>query len=140
LLARRALGESLAASAGYRLYVDSWQLLSHTLSAELSWMPGTQTRFLLGYRFYTQSGVYFYQPVYTQYRGSLGYTTRDREQSPMHDQRIGLEWLQTVALDDAGTRLRFHTSLGLLAFHYANFRGLGDVRALELTVAASLEY
>lgn len=140
VLARRALGESFAAAAGYRLYIDSWQLLSHTLSAELSWMPGSQTRFVLGYRFYTQSGVYFYQPVYMQYRGSLGFTTRDREQSPMHDQRIGLEWVQSVPLADASTRLRFHTSAGLLAFHYDDFRGLLDVRAVELTCALSLEY
>jgi hypothetical protein len=103
-------------------------------------MPSVSTRFMLGYRFYTQTGVYFYLPVYTQYQGRFGFTTRDREQSPMHDQRLGLEWLQTLALSSAGTLLRFHTSMGGLLFGYENFRGLSSVRALELTFALSFEH
>lgn len=140
LLARRALGESFALGASYRFYLDDWELHSHTLSADLSFMPSEQARFVLSYRFYTQSGVYFYLPVYTRYQGRTGYTTRDREQSPMHDQRVGLEWVQTLALESANTRLRMHTSVGGLLFDYDNFRGLGAVRAVELTLAVSLEH
>jgi hypothetical protein len=83
--------------------------------------------------------VSFYLPVYTLYQGRFGYTTRDREQSPMHDQRLGLEWIQILALPDDTTALRFHTSLGGLLFNYDNFIGLSSVRALELTFAVSLE-
>jgi hypothetical protein len=139
LLARRALSDTVAASLSYRFYLDDWQLRSHTLAAELSWMPYARTRLLLGYRFYTQTGVYFYLPVYTRNLGRAGYTTRDREQSPMHDQRLGVEWIQSLALYDAGGELRFHTSLAGLFFNYANFRGLDIVRAVELTLAISVE-
>jgi hypothetical protein len=140
LNARRALTETIAAGATYRLYLDSWDLRSHTLSAELSWTPAEQTRFVLGYRYYTQTGVNFYAPIYTRYQGSLGYTTRDREQSPMNDQRLGLEWIQLVPLDEATTKLRFHTSVGGVTYNYANFVGLQNVQALELTLALSLEH
>jgi uncharacterized protein (DUF2141 family) len=139
LLARRAISENIALGASYRFYLDDWQLHSHTLSADLSFMPSEQTRFVLSYRFYTQTGVYFYLPVYSRYLGSTGYTTRDREQSPMHDQRVGLEWMQTLLLDSSDTRLRMHASVGGLLFKYENFRGLDAVRALELTLAVSLE-
>lgn len=138
-LARRALTEGLAVGASYRFYLDDWQLRSHTLSAELSWMPSQQARFVLSYRFYTQTGVYFYLPVYTRYLGSTGFTTRDREQSPMRDHRVGLEWIQTLTLESGSTRVRLHGSVGGLLFNYDNFRGLDAVRALELTLAVSLE-
>jgi hypothetical protein len=137
LTARRALTDSMAAAASYRFYFDDWELRSHTVSAELSWMPWAQTRLVLGYRYYTQSAAYFYLPVYARYLGRSGYTTRDREQSPMHDQRLGLEWIQTLQLERA--LLRWHASLGALLFKYEAFRGLDTVRALELTLALSIE-
>jgi hypothetical protein len=140
LLARRALGDRFALGASYRFYLDDWQLHSHTLGAELSFMPSERARFVLNYRFYTQTGVYFYLPVYPSYQGRTGFTTRDREQSPMHDQRVGLEWLQTLLVENANTRLRMHASVGGLLFNYDNFKGLGPVRAVELTLAVSLEH
>jgi hypothetical protein len=140
LSARRAFGETLAAGATYRLYLDSWALQSHTLSAEVSFSPSEHTRFVLGYRFYIQSGVSFYAPVYTTFRAGLDYTTRDREQSPMRDQRVGLEWIQIMPLDESTTLLRLHTSVGGVAYNYANFVGLTSVQALELTLALSLEH
>ena len=138
LLARRALGERVSVGANYRFYFDDWQLRSHTLSAELSWMPTDQAELLLNYRVYLQTGVYFYSPVYPSYLGRSGYTTRDREQSPMRDHRLGVEWIQTLWMDSASARLRLHTSLGGVLFKYENFRGLDSVRALELTLALSL--
>lgn len=140
LLSRRALSETMAVAVSYRFYMDDWQLRSHTLSAELSWTPSEQTRLALGYRFYAQSGVFFYLPVYPSYLGGAAFTTRDREHSPMHDQRLGIEWIQTLPLDHTSTRLRVHTSVGGLLFNYENFRGLDSVQALELTLALSLEY
>lgn len=139
-LVRRALTDDLSIGLNYRFYLDSWQLSSHTVSAQLAWMLASHTQLALSYRFYTQTGVYFYQRVYTVGSAPDRYTTRDREQSPMQSQRLGLEWEQQFAIGHTGTRLVWFTSLGGVLYDYQSFVGLREVKALEFTFALRLEH
>jgi hypothetical protein len=136
LVARRALSDSLSAGLTYRFIVDDWGLTSHTASADLTWAFSDDADFSLHYRFYLQSGVRFYQARYSSPLTPGAYTTRDREQSPMHDQRVGLDWNQKLQVDDALT-LAVITSVGGSMFDYDDFVGLSRVFALELTVGLS---
>ena len=139
-LLRRALSKELSIGANYRFYVDSWGLTSHTVSGELDWLLGSSSQISISYRYYTQTGVSFYQRVYALPSGPNRYTTRDREQSPMSDQRVGLDWEQAMPIGGADTRLVLRTSVAGLLYDYANFVGLAQVKALELTLALRLEH
>jgi hypothetical protein len=91
------------------------------------------------YRFYTQGRVSFYHPVYNVRSARQGFTTRDREKSPLHNHRVALEWQQRVAVaDDAAFVLQL-TAAGTL-FTYRDFVGLDQVRVLDVTAAVALEY
>lgn len=136
---RQGLSDALSVGAGYRLYLDNWGLTSHTLSAQFGWLLADSSLLTLRYRYYRQSGVDFYRMVYTQLSNRGVYTTRDREQSPMQDHRIGLELEQRIALDDHGAKFVFRLGAAGVLFSYAAFAGLSSVRALELTVAFGIE-
>ncbi len=62
---RQALPADTYLQLDYRRYVDSWQIDSNALSVGLT--HNFSPRFLLGgtYRWYNQTGAYFYQPSYT---------------------------------------------------------------------------
>lgn len=139
LMLRHALSDTFSAGVSYRMYVDDWGLLSHTLSAQLAWMLSELTQITLQYRFYTQTGVDFYRMIYPVEASAGAYTTRDREQSPMHDQRLGLELQQLFAIDERGTKLALRANVGGLEYDYRAFAGLSRVRALEVTFALGLE-
>jgi len=62
--ARRALGDRTSAGAGYRFYLDSWGMTSHTFSVSASWIPTQQTTLSVQYRGYVQSAVDYYQKHY----------------------------------------------------------------------------
>jgi Protein of unknown function (DUF3570) len=139
LVLRHAISEAFSAGVSYRLYLDDWGLISHTLSAQLAWMLSELTQITLHYRFYIQGGVDFYRMIYPVEASSGAFTTRDREQSPMHDQRIGLELQQLFPIDERGTRLALRASVGGLQYDYSAFAGLRSVRALEVSFALGLE-
>jgi hypothetical protein len=139
LVIRQGLSDNLSIGATYRLYRDSWALLSHTLSAQLGWSPVDNSMLSLRYRYYWQTGVSFYRAIYQDASSRYGFTTRDREQSPMQDHRVGVDWEQKAMLDDDGSKLVFRCSVAGDLYSYANFVGLSQVRALELTFAISLE-
>ena len=139
LLLRHAISEAFSAGVSYRLYLDDWGLISHTLSAQLAWMLSELTQITLHYRFYTQTGVDFYQMIYAVTTAPGAYTTRDREQSPMHDHRLGLELQQLIPIDERGTKLALRASVGGLEYDYSAFAGLSHARALEVTFALGLE-
>jgi hypothetical protein len=139
LILRQGLSDRLSAAGSYRLYRDSWGLLSHTWSAQLGWLLSDDSLVSLRYRFYWQSGVNFYREIYQDISNSDGYTTRDREQSPMSDHRLGAELEHRVALDARGSKLVFRASVGGYLFSYPLFVGLRQSKALELSFAVSLE-
>lgn len=139
LTLRRALGDAVSVSADYRFFVDDWQLRSHTAALLFSLLLGQETLLSARYRFYVQSGVSFYQAIYRTAPGRSTYTTRDREQSPMRDHRIGIDLEHRPLLGDGKTRLMFSLSASANFYTYDNFVGLTNVRALEFTVALGLE-
>jgi hypothetical protein len=138
VLIRRALGDELSLGLNYRFYIDDWQLSSHTATAQLGLLAGPDTTLTLRYRFYSQTGTGFYLPIYHMLAPNQ-YTTRDREQSPMHDQRVGLDLEQKLALDEQGEKLVLNFGVGGDFYSYARFVGLRSARALELTLAVTLE-
>jgi hypothetical protein len=137
LVLRRALSDALSLGGTYRFIIDDWGLTSHTASLQLGLTLGPASLLSLRYRFYTQTGVRFYARVYAANLAPSAYTTRDREQSPMHDQRIGLDWDQKVSVA-SGFDLAFTTSVGGSVFDYDNFVGLKQTYALELTLAVTM--
>jgi hypothetical protein len=139
LVLRHALLDWLSVGATYRLYFDAWGLVSHTLGAQLGWLLDTYSLVTLRYRFYTQSGVNFYRRVYALPSDRSTFTTRDREQSPMQDQNVGLEFEQKVPINDDRARLAFRLSVGGHLYAYSDFAGLEQVTALDVSFAVSLE-
>jgi hypothetical protein len=91
----------------------------------------------LRYRAYWQSGVGFYAKIYPIDYPQTGFTTRDREQSPMRDQRVALDWEQRAHLD-AQLDLALTASVAGSLYDYSQFVGLSRVWALELTLAIAL--
>jgi hypothetical protein len=139
LLVRRALTGSLSLGAEYRFYFDDWQQQSHTLAAQLGWSIDTNTLLTLRYRLYSQRGVWFYSRVYTGPADLSAFVTRDREQSPMGDQRIGLDLQKRISVDARGTSLVLNLDATGTVYSYDAFVGLSRVYALEITLALGLE-
>ncbi len=54
-----------AAHLDYRLYYDSWDLLSHTVSLKFYYRPAEKFIINPSYRFYTQNSTFFYTDIYT---------------------------------------------------------------------------
>jgi hypothetical protein len=137
LVVRRALSDTWSVDASYRFIFDDWGLSSHTATAQLGLALGADSLMTLRYRFYTQTGVRFYSRVYAFPLAPGAYTTRDREQSPMRDHRIGLDWEQKahVASD---FDLSLTTTVAGSVFQYDDFVGLRQAYALEFTLAVSM--
>jgi hypothetical protein len=91
----------------------------------------------LRYRFYTQTGVDFYSRVYRAPMTPGAYMTRDREQSPMRDQRVALDWEQKAHVGQ-DLVLAITSSVAGSIFQYDYFVGLERAYALELTLAVAL--
>lgn len=137
LVLRRALSEVFSLGGSYRFIVDDWGLTSHTATLQLGLALGAASLLVLRCRFYSQTGVRFYSRVYAAPLPSGAYTTRDREQSPMHDQRLGLDWEQKAQVSQ-DLALAITTSVAGSVFAYTNFVGLAHAYALELTLAIAL--
>lgn len=133
---RRAFSADVSAGVSYRFYLDSWGIGSHTIEAQLAWLTDEATELALRYRFYTQGRSTFYRPVY-QPTDNLKYVTIDRELSAMGIQRVGIDLQHSFQLGSDVT-LKGVTSAGVDLYHYANFPGLKNVKALELSFAGVL--
>jgi hypothetical protein len=140
LRGRRALGARWSAGAGYRLYLDSWNLLSHTLSVDLTWLPGDASSVTLGYRAYTQSAADHYRSHYTidQLTAPNFMFTNDKELSPLSSQRVMLDLDHEFTV--SGSKLRTTLSLGPTFYAYRDFLPLRSMLALDVTGAAALEF
>jgi hypothetical protein len=133
---RRALGSVVSVGLGYRFYRDDWSVQSHTLEAQLGWLVGEDSQLGLRYRFYVQSAAEFYHAQYPL-MPAPEFVTIDRELSPLGIHRIGAEYEQGFHLD-TNTLLKGVLALGVNFYHYDDFPGLDNVRALELSVAGVL--
>ncbi len=134
---RRAFGDDFSAGLSYRLYLDSWGILSHTIEAEVSWLAGESSEIAFRYRFYTQGDTKFYKPIY-QLTDDLRYVTIDRELSAMGINRFGLDLTHTFPLGD-DVNLKGLFSPGIDLYSYKHFYGLKHVTAYELSFAAVLQ-
>ena len=71
---RQALPADTYLEADYRHYFDDWQVKSNTVAVGVSHHFGAEVLMNLGFRWYDQTGAYFWAPQYT---GSPQYYTAD---------------------------------------------------------------
>jgi hypothetical protein len=57
-------GSGISLHAEYRYYADSWELTSHTAGLEVNFRIGDYFVLRPSYRYYMQSGAFFYKDVY----------------------------------------------------------------------------
>jgi hypothetical protein len=57
-------GSGMSFHLEYRYYADSWEISSHTAEAEMNFRVGDFIIIRPSYRFYTQTGAFFYKDVY----------------------------------------------------------------------------
>jgi hypothetical protein len=130
-LIRRAFAEGLSLGFNYRLYFDDWGLLSHTALVDAGINVGAATLLSLRYRFHMQGAVTFYQPVYQQLMPNQ-YRTRDRELSELSYHRAGVELEREFEVGDH-SKLSATLAVSGNFYKYADFEGLTDVTALEIS-------
>lgn len=130
-LIRRAFAESLSLGFNYRLYFDDWGLTSHTALVDMAINVSAETLLSFRYRFHMQGAVKFYQPIY-QALAPNQYRTRDRELSELTYHRAGAELEQRF---DVGERSKLSATLAVSGnlYNYADFKGLDQVTALEIS-------
>lgn len=139
LTLRRALFDALSAGVGYRFYTDDWELLSHTIEADLALLAGADTMLKLRYRFYTQNAAKHYAERFPTIAAAGRYFTHDKELSTLTVHRIGLDFEQHLALDEDGDDLRLVASVGPSFYTYADFPPLSSINAFEATLSLVLE-
>jgi len=138
LRARRAIIDPLSVGAEYRFYLDSWDVQSHTLSADVTVLPLARTTLALRYRFYTQTAARHYEPFYAEERDD-GLYTRDKELSPLSSHKLALDAEQTFVMDARGRTLRAMLSIGPVFYSYSDYRLLDSITALDATLSLVLD-
>jgi len=131
---RRALGENLAAGGSYRLYLDDWGMLSHTVSIEGTWTPAEAWMLSAGYRFYMQNDASHYQPSYPTVNSPV-YFTRDKELTSLMSHRLNVEASRSWSIDNDGGALKTILLLAPAYYSYSNFPLLDSITAIEATLA-----
>jgi hypothetical protein len=136
--ARRALGDMLSIGADYRFYLDSWNVLSHTLGADVVLTPAEHTSLGLRYRFYHQGAADHYRKRYRRERDD-GLYTRDKELSPLVSHKVALDLEQAFSLDARGRTLRALVSVGPVFYSYSDYLLLDSITALDATLSLVLD-
>jgi len=108
----------------YRYYWDTWKVKSHTAEMKLNKYITSDLIFSVDYRYYTQTGSWFYEPEYigTGYTTSL-YRTVDYKLTPFASNNFGLSLsFMLRALGSPGSDFEFleNSSLELTYFRYFN--------------------
>jgi hypothetical protein len=134
---RRAFGKQFSVGAGYRFYIDDWSLMSHTIMAELAFLPEPDTILALRYRFYMQNAAAQYQPHYEA--EDQRFYTNDKELSTFTAHRVALDLEHAFLLDDPNKRLRAILSVAPTLYRYSDFLPLPQITALEVTLATVLQ-
>ncbi len=108
----------------YRYYGDTWSVHSHTAELKLNKYITNDLVFGVDYRYYSQTGSYFYRP---QYVGSgftaTDYRTVDYKLAPFASNNFGLSLaLMLRAFGKPGSDLEFleNSSIELTYFRYFN--------------------
>jgi hypothetical protein len=132
---RRALGDAFSFGLGYRFYLDSWNVMSHTVFGDLTWNVTRELIVALRYRFYTQGSASHYQTSYDISDSTRQYYTNDKELSSFSAHRLGLDIERAFVLDGRGHELSVLLSAAPSLFSYANYVPLNQITALEVTLA-----
>jgi hypothetical protein len=136
---RRSFSSRWSAGAGYRLYLDSWSLLSHTALADLAFTPTTNLILSLRYRFYTQNAVSFYRALYPNLDAVQRFYTNDKELSPLTEHRLALDIERSVLISASGQLVRPMLSIAGSLYNFSNFIPLKSIQALEITLGVAFE-
>ncbi|NVB39110.1 DUF3570 domain-containing protein [Pseudenhygromyxa sp. WMMC2535] len=133
---RQSLARRLSLGVGYRYYIDSWLLQSHTAAGDLRFVPRPSLMISAEYRAYFQGAAWFYSSAYDLDAGP--FVTRDRELSSMYDHEFmaALRW--TRALSVAAVELGLGVRAGAVLYGYDDFPGLARVVAGEGSVSFSV--
>ncbi|MEY4580958.1 MAG: hypothetical protein RL701_5661, partial [Pseudomonadota bacterium] len=76
-------------------------------------------------------------PIYTQLAADE-LRTRDRELSALSFQRVGAEFERVFELGDGAMKLSASLAVAGNFYHYADFVGLNQIAALEVSVGLTL--
>lgn len=139
----RAFGEHWSLNLAYRFYFDDWDVMSHTVLADLHWMPSEVDVLALRYRFYLQSAAFHYRsrfpagdPDPLAYLPE--YYTRDKELSPFSSHRVALDWERDFSIGGPGEVFRMVVSVGPTIYLYDNFIPYERIFAFEATLSGVL--
>lgn len=135
---RRALGDALSLGAGYRFYLDDWELISHTADFDVSWVPTEDLLVSLSYRFYMQGKAFHWKTHYPAAEMAAFYTS-DKELSLMTSHRIGLELSRDWSLDDLGSKLHTILLAAPIFYSYPDHPRVSEITAFETTLSVGVE-
>ena len=138
LRGRRALSEVFSVGGSYRLYLDDWSMMSHTLQVDGGAWLDAATLVALRYRLYLQNGAEHYQPSYDELEEGRAFYPRDKELSPLSAHRVGLDLTRNWELDASGQVLSTVLSVGPTFYSYSDYRLLDSVTAFEVTLTGAL--
>jgi hypothetical protein len=138
LMGNRFFGDGMIGQVNYRLYYDTFGVMSHT--ADLRYIfEWRQVVLRLRYRYYIQDAADFYK---SRYSGTAvpTYVTSDREQSPLSSHLGGfkLEWNPARRLGRAA--FRFDIKVEGMYFQYEDFPPLKTRLALNTQFGVAVEF
>lgn len=81
-------GQGIALRGGYRFYDDTWDITSHTADIELRVRLGTMLTLAPSYRFYHQSGAFFFAE---KLQSVPTYLTADLKYGPHNTHTLGMQ-------------------------------------------------
>ncbi|TPV97122.1 MAG: DUF3570 domain-containing protein [Myxococcales bacterium FL481] len=136
---RQALGGQMSLGGGYRLYLDSWQIRSHTALADVGLAATDNWTLSLYYRGYRQNEAFFYRRQYDSIVGHP-YLTRDRELSELSSHQGGLRAEYVREIPATGSTFTFGVLAALTRYAYGDFIGLDRVRGTEIGSTVGLTY
>lgn len=129
---RHALGEHMSIGLAYRLYLDDWGIVSHTIETDVVYVVTEGTHFALGYRFYTQGSADHYKPIYAQ---PERFMTSDKELSALTAHRGSLEFEHAFSGNLSDPGLRLNLSVAPSIYFYSVFPLLDQIRAIDFNGA-----
>jgi hypothetical protein len=138
LRARRAILDWLSVGAEYRFYLDSWDVQSNTIGADVAVLPTERASLALRYRFYTQTAAEHYRTHYEEERDD-GLYTRDKELSPLSSHKLALDAEQAFLMDGRGRTLRALLSIGPVFYSYSDHPLIDSITALDATLSLVLD-
>ncbi len=131
----RALGEQFSTWIAYRFYLDDWELMSHTVTADLHYLPDADTLLALRYRFYLQDAAGHYRASFSRDPRVLSrHYSRDKELSPFTSHRLMLEGEKSWSFN-SGEQFRAVLSVGPTFYMYSDFIPYKRIFAVEATLS-----